>query len=57
MGRDRAVVPGVVAQGTTSGKAITGKNIFAAGNYRVKVQLLTRRGKEVASAGTNIMVR
>lgn len=30
-----ALVPGVVAQGTTSGNAITGKNIFAAGNYQI----------------------
>ncbi|MBV9743725.1 MAG: Plug domain-containing protein [Acidobacteriia bacterium] len=30
-----AVVPGVVPQGTTSGNAITGKNIFAAGNYQI----------------------
>ena len=29
------VVPGVVPQGTTSGDAITGKNIFAAGNYQI----------------------
>jgi hypothetical protein len=30
-----ALVPGVVAQGTTDGNAITGKNIFAAGNYQI----------------------
>jgi hypothetical protein len=30
-----ALVPGVVPQGTTSGNAITGKNIFAAGNYQI----------------------
>jgi hypothetical protein len=30
-----ALVPGVVAQGTTSGDAVTGKNIFAAGNYQI----------------------
>ena len=30
-----ALVPGVEAQGTTSGNAITGKNIFAAGNYQI----------------------
>ena len=30
-----ALVPGVVPQGTTDGNAITGKNIFAAGNYQV----------------------
>lgn len=30
-----ALVPGVVAQGTTSGDAITGNNIFAAGNYQI----------------------
>lgn len=29
------VVPGVVPQGTTSGDAVTGKNIFAAGNYQI----------------------
>ncbi len=30
-----ALVPGVVPQGTTDGNAITGKNIFAAGNYQI----------------------
>ena len=30
-----ALVPGVVAQGSTDGNAITGKNIFAAGNYQI----------------------
>jgi hypothetical protein len=30
-----ALVPGVVPQGTTEGNAITGKNIFAAGNYQI----------------------
>jgi hypothetical protein len=30
-----ALAPGVVPQGTTSGNAITGKNIFAAGNYQI----------------------
>ena len=30
-----ALVPGVVAQGTTDGNALTGKNIFAAGNYQI----------------------
>ena len=30
-----ALVPGVVAQGTTDGNAVTGKNIFAAGNYQI----------------------
>jgi len=30
-----ALVPGVVPQGTTSGNALTGKNIFAAGNYQI----------------------
>ena len=30
-----AVTPGVVPQGTTGGNALTGKNIFAAGNYQV----------------------
>jgi hypothetical protein len=29
------LVPGVVANGTTDGNAITGKNIFAAGNYQI----------------------
>ena len=28
-------MPGVVAKGTTDGNAITGKNIFAAGNYQI----------------------
>lgn len=30
-----ALTPGVVAQGTTDGNALTGKNIFAAGNYQI----------------------
>ncbi len=30
-----ALVPGVVPQGTTNGDAVTGKNIFAAGNYQI----------------------
>ena len=30
-----ALVPGVVAQGSTEGNALTGKNIFAAGNYQI----------------------
>jgi hypothetical protein len=30
-----ALVPGVVAQGSTTGNALTGKNIFAAGNYQI----------------------
>jgi hypothetical protein len=30
-----ALVPGVVPQGTTGGNALTGKNIFAAGNYQI----------------------
>lgn len=30
-----ALVPGVVPQGSTDGNAITGKNIFAAGNYQI----------------------
>jgi Carboxypeptidase regulatory-like domain/TonB dependent receptor len=30
-----ALVPGVVPGGTTSGDALTGKNIFAAGNYQI----------------------
>ena len=30
-----ALVPGVVPGGTTSGNALTGKNIFAAGNYQI----------------------
>ncbi|MFB3777195.1 MAG: TonB-dependent receptor domain-containing protein [Bryobacteraceae bacterium] len=30
-----ALVPGVVPQGTTDGNALTGKNIFAAGNYQI----------------------
>ncbi len=30
-----ALVPGVVPQGSTSGNALTGKNIFAAGNYQI----------------------
>ncbi len=30
-----ALAPGVVPQGTTNGNAITGKNIFAAGNYQI----------------------
>jgi len=30
-----ALVPGVVPQGTTDGHALTGKNIFAAGNYQI----------------------
>jgi hypothetical protein len=30
-----ALVPGVVPQGTTEGNALTGKNIFAAGNYQI----------------------
>ena len=30
-----ALVPGVVSNGTTDGNAITGKNIFAAGNYQI----------------------
>jgi len=30
-----ALVPGVVAQGSTDGNALTGKNIFAAGNYQI----------------------
>src|SRR5579871_2216905 len=30
-----ALAPGVVPQGTTSGDAVTGKNIFAAGNYQI----------------------
>ena len=30
-----ALVPGVVPQGTTDGNAVTGKNIFAAGNYQI----------------------
>src|SRR4051794_29222207 len=30
-----ALVPGGVPQGTTDGNAITGKNIFAAGNYQI----------------------
>jgi hypothetical protein len=29
------LVPGVVSNGTTDGNAITGKNIFAAGNYQI----------------------
>ncbi len=29
------LAPGVVPQGTTSGDALTGKNIFAAGNYQI----------------------
>jgi hypothetical protein len=29
------LVPGVVANGTTDGNAITGKNVFAAGNYQI----------------------
>jgi hypothetical protein len=31
--------------------------MFVAGDYRVKVRLLTQRGKEVGSAGTNFIVR
>ncbi len=30
-----ALVPGVVPQGSTEGNALTGKNVFAAGNYQV----------------------
>jgi hypothetical protein len=30
-----ALVPGVVPQGTTDGNALTGKNVFAAGNYQI----------------------
>ncbi|HXJ42517.1 MAG TPA: carboxypeptidase-like regulatory domain-containing protein, partial [Bryobacteraceae bacterium] len=30
-----ALVPGVVPQGSTEGNAITGKNVFAAGNYQI----------------------
>ena len=30
-----ALVPGVVAQGSTTGNALTGQNIFAAGNYQI----------------------
>src|SRR3954452_22583331 len=30
-----ALVPGVVPQGSTEGNALTGKNIFAAGNYQI----------------------
>ena len=30
-----AMVPGVVPQGTTDGNALTGKNVFAAGNYQI----------------------
>ena len=30
-----ALVPGVVPQGSTDGNALTGKNIFAAGNYQI----------------------
>ncbi|MBM3725828.1 MAG: TonB-dependent receptor, partial [Acidobacteria bacterium] len=30
-----ALVPGVVPQGNTEGNALTGKNVFAAGNYQV----------------------
>src|SRR5258705_12529970 len=30
-----ALVPGVVPQGTTDGNAITGKNLWAAGNYQI----------------------
>jgi len=30
-----ALVPGVVPQGTTEGNALTGKNVFAAGNYQI----------------------
>jgi len=29
------LVPGVVPQGTTDGNALTGKNVFAAGNYQI----------------------
>src|ERR1700722_9372978 len=29
------LVPGVVSNGTTDGNAITGKNVFAAGNYQI----------------------
>jgi hypothetical protein len=30
-----ALVPGVVPQGSTDGNALTGKNVFAAGNYQI----------------------
>jgi len=30
-----AIVPGVVPQGSTEGNALTGKNVFAAGNYQI----------------------
>ncbi len=30
-----ALVPGVVPQGSTEGNALTGKNVFAAGNYQI----------------------
>jgi hypothetical protein len=30
-----ALVPGVISNGTTDGNAITGRNIFAAGNYQI----------------------
>ena len=37
-----ALTPGVVAQGTTDGNALTGKNIFAAGNYQMAAASPTR---------------
>jgi hypothetical protein len=36
------LTPGVISNGTTDGNAITGKNIFAAGNYRSAAAWRTR---------------